>query len=96
MAHQADEDNAKSIHESSDEAEEPEEDFHDDSAQVQLPASAFPYRKDLLYGTDHKAKHPFDHSNQLIEFVVSTFVCMGLHFYWTASNLTVTNSSCSL
>jgi len=37
--------------------------------EPQLPASAFPYRKDLLYGTDHALKHPFDRTDESIEFV---------------------------
>jgi hypothetical protein len=35
----------------------------------ELPASAFPYRKDLLHGSDHQSKHPFDWSDESIVFV---------------------------
>jgi hypothetical protein len=36
---------------------------------TELPASAFPYRKDLLHGSDHQSKHPFDRSDESIVFV---------------------------
>jgi hypothetical protein len=36
---------------------------------TELPASAFPYRKDLLHGSDHQSKHPFDRSDESIIFV---------------------------
>jgi hypothetical protein len=36
---------------------------------MELPTSAFPYRKDLLHGSDHQSKHPFDCSNESIVFV---------------------------
>jgi hypothetical protein len=35
----------------------------------ELPASAFPYQKDLLHGSDHQSKHPFDRSDESIVFV---------------------------
>jgi hypothetical protein len=40
----------------------------------ELPASAFPYWKDLLHGSDHQSKHPFDRSDESI-----VFVCQELH-----------------
>ncbi len=36
---------------------------------MELPASAFPYRKDLLYGSNRQSKHPFDRSDESIVFV---------------------------
>jgi hypothetical protein len=39
------------------------------STSGELPASAFPYQKDLLHGSDHYRKYPFDYTNESIEFV---------------------------
>ena len=36
---------------------------------TELPAGSFPYRKDLLHGSDHQSKHPFDRSDESIVFV---------------------------
>jgi hypothetical protein len=42
---------------------------NDDKEEEELPQSAFPYRKDLLFGTDHNDKVPFDHKDRSIEFI---------------------------
>ncbi len=41
----------------------------DSNSTSQLPASAFPYRKDLIVGIDHVNRYPFPQDNQSIEFV---------------------------
>jgi hypothetical protein len=41
----------------------------DDKEEEELPQSAFPYHKDLLFGTDHNDKVPFDRKEKSIEFI---------------------------
>jgi hypothetical protein len=41
----------------------------DSNSMSQLPASAFLYCKDLMFGSDHANRYPFPWNNQLIEFV---------------------------
>jgi hypothetical protein len=42
---------------------------NDDKEEEELPQSAFPYHKDLLFGTDHNDKVPFDRKDKSIEFI---------------------------
>jgi hypothetical protein len=42
---------------------------HDSNSTSQLPASAFPYCKDLMFGSDHANRYPFPRDDQSIEFV---------------------------
>jgi hypothetical protein len=46
----------------------------EDDANDELPANAFLYRKDLMFGSDHREKVPFDRTDQSIEFI-----CCELH-----------------
>jgi hypothetical protein len=46
----------------------------------ELPQSAFPYHKDLIFGTDHHEKVPFDHTDKSIEFICHNQNCHGLGF----------------
>jgi hypothetical protein len=39
------------------------------STSRELSASVFPYQKNLLHGSDHYRKYPFDYTNESIEFV---------------------------
>jgi hypothetical protein len=48
--------------------------------EEELPQSAFPYCKDLLFGTDHHDKVPFDHTDKSIEFICHNLNCHGLGF----------------
>jgi hypothetical protein len=48
----------------------------------ELLASAFPYQKDLLYGSDHQKKHPFDQSNESIEFVCKSYIATASVSSW--------------
>jgi len=52
----------------------------DKSEETQLPAAAFPYRKDLLLGADHREKNPFDRTDESIEFVCAQLRHHGLDF----------------
>jgi hypothetical protein len=54
---------------------------------MELPASAFPYRKDLLHESDHQSKHPFDRSNESIVFVCQELRCHGFGFLMDATKL---------
>ncbi len=56
---------------------------NDDKEEEELPQSAFPYHKDLLFGTDQNDKVPFDCKDKSIEFVVTTSIVMGLGFFFT-------------
>jgi hypothetical protein len=42
---------------------------NDDKEEEELPQSAFPYHKDLLFGIDHNDKVPFDCKDKSIEFI---------------------------
>jgi hypothetical protein len=46
----------------------------------ELLASAFLYQKDLLYGSNHQKKHPFDHTDESIEFVCRELHCHSFSF----------------
>ncbi len=46
----------------------------------ELPQSAFPYHKDLLFGMDHNDKVPFDGKGKSIEFICDNLNCHGLGF----------------
>jgi hypothetical protein len=70
---------------SSDETEDSDDDTDGDSESElnanaknstsgELPASAFPYQKDLLHSSNHYRKYPFDYTDESIEFV-----CRELH-----------------
>jgi hypothetical protein len=48
--------------------------------EEELPESAFPYCKDLLFGTDHNDKVPFDHKDKSIEFICDIHNCHGFGF----------------
>jgi hypothetical protein len=48
----------------------------------ELLASAFPYQKDLLYGSDHQKNHPFDQSNESIEFVCMSYIATASVSSW--------------
>jgi hypothetical protein len=37
--------------------------------EEELPQSVFPYHKDLLFGTEHNDKVPFDHKDKSAEFI---------------------------
>jgi len=50
--------------------------FEEDDCMNELPAAAFPYHKDLLFGADHADKVPFNQTDQFIEFV-----CLHLHHH---------------
>jgi hypothetical protein len=56
---------------------------NDDEEEEELPHSAFPYRKDLLFGTDHNNKVPFDHKDKSIEFICDNLNCHGFGFHLT-------------
>jgi hypothetical protein len=45
-----------------------------------LPASAFPYQKDLLHSSNHYRKYPFDYTDESIEFVCRELRCHGFGF----------------
>jgi hypothetical protein len=53
---------------------------NDDEEEEELPHSAFPYRKDLLFGTDHNNKVPFDHKDKSIEFLCDNLNRPGFGF----------------
>jgi hypothetical protein len=53
---------------------------NDDKEEEELPHSAFPYRKDLLFGTDHNNKVPFDHKDKSIEFICDNLNHHGFGF----------------
>lgn len=74
------EEEASEDEEGESDSETDEEDEDNVSPGGELPPSAFPYRKDLLYGTDHKAKFPFDRSDESIEFVCLHLIQHGLGF----------------
>jgi hypothetical protein len=73
---------------SADDDDSTDSDSEDDLAKAakkkktstELPASAFLYQKDLLYGSDHQSKHPFDHSNKSIVFVCEELCHHGFSF----------------
>jgi hypothetical protein len=48
--------------------------------EEELPQSAFPYRKDLLFGTDHNDKVPFDHKDKSAEFICDNLNHHGFGF----------------
>jgi hypothetical protein len=52
----------------------------DDEEEEEHPQSAFPYRKDLLFGTDHNDKVPFDCKDKSIEFICDNLNCYGFGF----------------
>ena len=60
-------------------SEEHEESTEDDG-DGKLPASAFPYRKDLLFGSDHRERNPFDCTDASIEFVLHHLRLHGFGF----------------
>jgi hypothetical protein len=62
--------------------EDDELDFLDGGAAADqpLPASAFPYRNDLLYGTDYQETYPFDQTDESIEFVCHHLRLHGFNF----------------
>jgi hypothetical protein len=53
---------------------------NDDEEEEELPQSAFPYRKDLPFGTDHNDKVPFDRKDKSIEFICDNLNCHGFGF----------------
>jgi hypothetical protein len=53
---------------------------NDDKEEEELPHSAFPYRKDLLFGTDHNNKVPFDHKDKSIECICDNLYRHGFGF----------------
>jgi hypothetical protein len=56
---------------------------NDDEEEEEVPQSAFPYRKDLLFGTDIMTKsHLIVKTNQLSLFV-TTSIIMGLGLFFT-------------
>ena len=48
--------------------------------EEELPQSAFPYHKHLLFGTDHHDKVPFDCTDKSIHFICHNLNCHGLGF----------------
>jgi hypothetical protein len=48
--------------------------------EEELPQSAFPYHKDMLFGTDHNGKVPFDHKDKSIEFICDNLNRHGFGF----------------
>jgi hypothetical protein len=48
--------------------------------EEEFPQSAFPYCKDLLFGTDHNDKVPFDHKDKSIEFICDNLNHHGFGF----------------
>jgi hypothetical protein len=48
--------------------------------EEELPQSAFPYHKDLLFGTDHNDKVPFDHKDKSIKYICENLNCHGFGF----------------
>ena len=53
---------------------------NDDKEEEELPQSAFPYHKDLLFGTDHNNKVPFDCKDKSIEFICDNLNHHGFGF----------------
>jgi hypothetical protein len=53
---------------------------NDDEEEEELPHSAFPYRNNLLFGTDHNDKVPFDHKDKSIEFICDNLNRHGFGF----------------
>jgi hypothetical protein len=53
---------------------------NDDEEEEELPHSAFPYCKKLLFGTDHNNKVPFDHKDKSIEFICENLNHHGFGF----------------
>jgi hypothetical protein len=53
---------------------------HDSNNTSQLPVSAFPYRKDLMFGNDHSNRYPFPQDDQSIEFVCRHLCFHGFGF----------------
>jgi hypothetical protein len=52
------------------------------STSGELPASAFPYQKDLLHGSNHYRKYPFDYTDKSIEFICQELCCTALVSSW--------------
>jgi hypothetical protein len=51
-----------------------------DDEEEELSHSAFPYCKDLLFGTDHNDKVPFDHKDKSIMFICDNLNHHGFGF----------------
>jgi hypothetical protein len=54
---------------------------NDDEEAEELPQSAFPYCNDLLFGTDHNDKVPFDHKDKSIEIICDNLNRHGFGFF---------------
>jgi hypothetical protein len=52
----------------------------EEEEEEELPQSAFPYCKDLLFGMDHNDKVPFDHKGKSIEFICDNLNHHGFGF----------------
>jgi hypothetical protein len=52
----------------------------EEEEEEELPHSAFPYCMDLLFGTDHNNKVPFDHKDKSIEFICDNLSHHGFGF----------------
>ena len=52
----------------------------DNDGDTKLPASALPYHKDLLFASDYQDVHPFDCTDDLIEFVCHHLCHHGFDF----------------
>jgi hypothetical protein len=53
---------------------------NDDDEEEELPQSAFPYHKDLLFGTDHNEKVRFGCKDKSIEFICDNLNHHGFRF----------------
>jgi hypothetical protein len=53
---------------------------NDEEEEEELSQSAFPYHKDLLFGTDHNDKVPFDRKDKSIEFICDNLNRHGFGF----------------
>jgi hypothetical protein len=66
-----------------------EEDRESISNCRELPESAFPFRNDLLFGSDHKDKNWFDRSDESIAFVCKHLRLHGFGFVLDEEGLDV-------
>jgi hypothetical protein len=56
---------------------------NNDDEEEELPQSAFPYHKDLLFGTDHNDKSHLIVKTSQLSLFVTTSIIMGLGFFCT-------------
>jgi hypothetical protein len=56
------------------------DDKKEEEEEEELPQSAFPYHKDLLFGMDHNDKVPFDLKDKSIEFICDNLNHHGFGF----------------